>query len=127
MPSSLQARLALVLGVGVAVLWIATALITAATLRSEIDEVFDSALEETAQRILPLAIQDVFEREDDGTAQLISTLRRHDEFLTYVVRDGTGRVLLRSHDADIRDFPPYRKNGWGCPRYLVQMLPNPLS
>ncbi len=112
MPSSLQARLALVLGAGVAILWIATALITAATLRSEIDEVFDSALEETAQRILPLAIQDVFEREDDGTAQLITTLRRHDEFLTYVVRDDTGRVLLRSHDADIRDFPPFRQNGF---------------
>ena len=112
MPSSLQARLALVLGVGVGVLWVATALITAITLRSEIDEVFDSALEETAQRILPLAIQDVFEREDDGTAQLITTLRRHDEFLTYVVRDDTGRVLLRSHDADIRDFPPFYKNGF---------------
>jgi len=112
LPSSLQARLALAIGLGVAVLWVVTSLITAATIRSEIDEVFDSALQETAQRILPLAVQDIFEREDDGTEQLITTLREHDEFLTYVVRNKAGRVLLRSHDADIRDFPPYSEIGF---------------
>ena len=112
LPSSLQARLALAIGLGVAVLWVVTSLITAATIRSEIDEVFDSALQETAQRILPLAVQDVFEREDDGTEQLITTLREHDEFLTYVLRNKAGRVLLRSHDADIRDFPPFVETGF---------------
>ena len=112
MASSLQARLALTIGLGVTVLWIATAFFTAATIRSEIDEVFDSALQETAQRILPLAIQEVFDREDDGTEQLISKLRENDEFLTYVVRNRDGRVLLRSHDADIDDFPPYVQSGF---------------
>jgi len=96
----------------VAALWIAASLITAATIRHEIDEVFDSALQETAQRILPLAIQEIFEREDDGTEQLITTLREHDEFLTYVVRDRAGRVLVRSHDADIRNFPPFTEIGF---------------
>lgn len=112
MPTSLQVRLALAMGLGVTVLWIVSALIAATAIRSEIDEVFDSTLQETAQRLLPLAIQDVFEREDDGTAQLITTLRNNDEFLTYVVRNKQGRVLLRSHDADIRDFPPYNRNGF---------------
>ncbi len=110
--SSLQVRLALTIGLGVTVLWIATAFFTAATIRGEIDEVFDSALEETAQRILPLAIQEVFDREDDGTEQLISALRENDEFLTYVVRSREGRVLLRSRDADIDDFPPYVHSGF---------------
>ena len=112
LPASLQVRLALAIGLGVAVLWIATSLITAAVIRHEIDEVFDSALQETAQRILPLAIQEIFEREDDGTEQLITTLREHDEFLTYVVRNRAGRVLVRSHDADIRDFPPFTGIGF---------------
>jgi len=112
LPNSLQARLALVIGLGVATLWIITTLITTATIRHEINEVFDSSLEETAQRILPLAIQDLFEGEDDGTEQLITTLREHEEFLTYVVRDAQGRVLLRSHDADIRDFPPFLDTGF---------------
>lgn len=109
---SLQGRLALAIGSGVALVWIISALITAAAVRERMNEVFDSALEETAQRILPLAVQELFENEGDGTAQLISTLRAHDEFLTYVVRDRNGKILLRSHDADIRDFPPFRETGF---------------
>jgi two-component system, OmpR family, sensor kinase len=112
LPQSLQVRLAATIGLGVAAFWIVTVLITAAIIREEIDEVFDSALEETAQRILPLAVKEVFEREDDGTEQLIATLREHNEFLTYVVRDAAGRVLLRSHDADIRNFPPFQRTGF---------------
>lgn len=109
---SLQGRLALVIGLSVALVWIITALIIAGAIREEMNRVFDSALEETAQRILPLAVQEIFEREDDGTAQLVTTLREHDEFLTYVVRDRDGRVLLRSHDADIANFPPFQKTGF---------------
>ncbi len=112
LPRSLQARLALAIGLGVAVLWVITTIITAATIRHEINEVFDSALEETGQRILPLAIQELINREDDGTEQLINTLRTHDEFLTYVIRDRSGRVLLRSHDADLRNFPPFEQYGF---------------
>ncbi len=112
LPRSLQARLALAIGSGVVLVWILTALLTAATIREEMNEVFDSALEETAQRILPLAIQELFEAEGDGSAQLITTLREHDEFLTYVVRNREGRILLRSHDADVGDFPPFRESGF---------------
>ena len=112
LPKSLHGRLALSVGIGVAALWVITALITATIIRHEINEVFDSALEETGQRILPLAIKEFLEREDDGTEQLITTLREHDEFLTYVVRDASGRVLLRSHDADLDDFPPIKNTGF---------------
>lgn len=112
LPRSLQARLALTIGFGVAVLWIVTVVITTAKIRNEINEVFDSSLEETAQRILPLAVKELFEREDDGTEQLIATLREHTEFLTYVVRNAEGRVLLRSHDADSRNFPPFKSTGF---------------
>lgn len=112
LPKSLHGRLALAIGLGVATLWVITALITATIIRHEINEVFDSALEETGQRILPLAIKEFLEREDDGTEQLITTLREHDEFLTYVVRDASGRVLLRSHDADLDVFPPIKNTGF---------------
>lgn len=112
LPRSLQARLALAIGLGVAVLWVVTVLITTAKIRDEINQVFDSSLEETAQRILPLAVKELFEREDDGTEQLIATLREHTEFLTYVVRNAEGRVLLRSHDADNRNFPPFKSTGF---------------
>lgn len=111
-PRSLQWRLSLWLGMGMALLWLATALVTIRNLRNELDMVFDSALEETAQRILPLAVLDIIGREDDGvTSQKIATLRTHDEYFTYVVRDDKGNVLLRSHGADDAIFPPY--NGMG--------------
>ncbi len=120
LPQSLQGRLALAIGSSVALVWVITALITAATIREEMNQVFDSALEETGQRILPLAVQELFEAEDDGTAQLITTLREHDEFLTYVVRDRSGRILLRSHDADIQDFPPFRETGFArTPTHII--------
>lgn len=80
MPRSLQGRLALTLGLGLTVLWLFTAWATVTLLRHEMNEVFDSALEETAQRILPLAVLDIIDREDEGIGQRIATLRAHEEF-----------------------------------------------
>jgi len=69
--------------------------------------VFDATLQETAQRILPLAVLDILGREEEGVSQRIATLRAHDEYFTYIVRDAQGRVLLTSHAADPSVFPPY--------------------
>lgn len=112
LPRSLQGQLVLTIALSVGVVWIISALITEAIIRENINKVFDSALEETAQRILPLAVQELFEAEDDGTTQLITTLREHDEFLTYVVRDRSGRILLRSHDSKDQVFPPFQQTGF---------------
>ncbi len=112
MPSSLQGRLALALGVGLTVLWLATAWATATLLRSEMNEVFDSTLEETAQRILPLVALDIISREEEGISQRIATLREHEEFFTYIVRDQQGRVLIRSHAAEDADFPAFEGMGF---------------
>lgn len=107
MPRSLQWRLSLWLGFGIALLWIVSTVVTARGLSHEMNEVFDSALEETAQRILPLAALEIIGREEDGITQSVATLRPHDEYLTYVVRDTKGAVLLRSHDAEDAVFPPF--------------------
>ncbi len=111
-PRSLQWRISLWLGLGMALLWIVAAVVTARQLRHEMDEVFDSALEETAQRILPLAALDILGREAGDTSQRIATLRQHDEHFTYVVRDARGSVLLRSHSADDAIFPPFSRMGF---------------
>ncbi|MCI2395712.1 ATP-binding protein [Aliiroseovarius sediminis] len=111
-PRSLQGRLALWLGIGLTLLWLATAWTTATLVRGEMDEVFDSTLEETAQRILPLAVLDILDREEEGISERIATLRRHEEFFTYIVRDDQGRVLLRSHNAEDADFPPFDGMGF---------------
>lgn len=112
LPGSLLARLALGVGLGVTLLWLATSAITAAILRHEMDEVFDSALQETAQRILPLAVSDIISRDEEGISQRIASLGPHEEYFTYLVRDDQGRILLRSHSANAADFPPFEAIGF---------------
>jgi len=112
-PASLQARLGLSVGLVLTVLWLLAATVTAVIVRAEMDEVFDSALRETAERILPLAVTDIVGREDQGVTQRLAPIRAHDEFFTYLVRDAEGRILLQSHAADPTVFPPYDGPGFG--------------
>ena len=112
LPRSLQARLGLSLGIGLTLLWIGTATVTAVNLRHDMDEVFDSALQETAQRLLPLAVQEIVGREDDGVTQRLGAIREHTEFFTYIVQDSRGRILLQSHAADPDIFPTYDGTGF---------------
>lgn len=78
--------LALWLGVIFAVAWV---------IRYETNEVFDSSLQETAQRILPLAAMQL---SPDRTAVFLEHAD-HDEYLSYQVVDAKGKVLLRSGGA----------------------------
>lgn len=112
LPRSLQARLGLTLGVLLTVLWIAAASVTAVILRRDMDKVFDSALQETAQRLLPLAVVDIVGREDVGVTQRLADIREHEEIFTYVVRDADGRILLQSHETDPSVFPPWDGPGF---------------
>lgn len=97
--SSLQKRLSLGLTLGVTLLWLAGTVATWLVVQHELNEVFDSALEETAQRILPLAVLEISNREDPLEAQQVATLKAHKEYLTYLVRDAQGQILMQSHDA----------------------------
>lgn len=112
LPRSLQARLGLTLGVLLTVLWIAAASVTAVMVRKDVEQVLDSALQETAQRLLPLAVMDIFGREDGGVTQRLAPVHAHDEFFTYVVRDADGRILLQSHAANASIFPDYDGRGF---------------
>lgn len=123
MPRSLQTRLALAVGIAVSVLWLAVALVTAQRLGHEMEEVFDRALQATAQRILPLAAHDLRDRrddagdeadddEEDGGDEHIARLGTLDDMVTYVVRDRHGRILLRSEGALDSTFPPFDGTGF---------------
>lgn len=111
-PRSLQRRLALSLGALLTVLWLGAAWGTAVLARQAIEEVFDAALQETAQRILPLAVADVLGRDEADPTQRLAQSREHDEILSYAVHDAQGRLLLLSHDADPATFPPWRGVGF---------------
>ncbi|MBD1548657.1 sensor histidine kinase [Roseibium aggregatum] len=112
LPRTLQVRLALGIGLLLTLLWIGAATVTAVKLRHDLDEVFDSTLQETAQRILPLAVVDIIGREEEGVTQHLASIRPHNEYFTYIVRDREGRVLVQSHAADPSIFPAYDGPGF---------------
>lgn len=107
---SLQGRLGVGLTLSVTLLWLASTLVSGVVLRTELDEAFDSGMEETAQRILPLAVTEILNRERPQLPQQIAVLRPnqavrfHKELLSYLVRDVNGTVLLKSHDVDLTLF-----------------------
>lgn len=107
MPRSLQAKLSLAIGLLIVALWLVAAVFTANKLRREMDEVFDSALQETAERLLPLAVNDILGREEEGVTQRVAPNRKEAEHFTYLVRDASGLILLQSHSADPAEFPTY--------------------
>lgn len=93
-------------------MWLGATLAAGLITRHELDEAFDSAIQETAQRILPLAVMDIVSRDDPLATQRIAPVRSHEEYLTYIVRDTAGNVLLRSHDADLAIFPTVSEPGF---------------
>lgn len=98
----LGALLALLLGG----LWLLAVGAAALNLRHELDEVFDGALQETAERLLPLARAHLALGD---AAQPIPPLGgAEEEYLFYQLLDGAGRLLLRSHAAPDQPFvaPP---------------------
>jgi two-component system, OmpR family, sensor kinase len=109
-------------------LWLVGAIIAAISIRHEINEVFDSALQETAQRLLPLVLDDLGEHEDEER-QLSDPFpaAKHKEHLLYQVRDAAGRVILRSHDAPAERFPAPLKRGYfdeNGRRYYTETSPD---
>lgn len=110
--ASIRIRSAIALSLAVTVIWVVTAALTARLVSHELDEVFDSALQETGQRILQLAVVDVLNREEAGITRRVTGLAAHDEHFTYVVRDAAGAVLVTSHRADPADFPLFDTAGF---------------
>ena len=111
-PYSLRRRLAVGLASGFAALWLAGVIVSGLVVRHELDEAFDSALQESAQRLLSLAVVEILDHEGERRERRIAALGPHDEFLTYLVRDRAGAILLRSHDAVPSVFPARPQAGF---------------
>jgi two-component system OmpR family sensor kinase len=99
---SLRRDLTLGLGLGLTVLWILAMLGASLTVREEMNEVYDSLMEEMVDRLLPLALQ---QRNQDLPAEA-------EALLTWVLRDATGTVLLRSAEAEEDVFAVAAENGF---------------
>jgi two-component system OmpR family sensor kinase len=88
--------------------WLAASLATAVGLWHETNEVLDSALAETAQRLLMLPQAAL--AEPDSAARL-ATVGVHDEFVVYQLFDARGDIQLRSHQAPTEPLDSRRDDG----------------
>lgn len=97
---SITRRLIGWLAVSIAAFWIAATAFAGYIMHDEFGEIFDSSMQETAERLLPL-IRDDLVGHEIGTAprRLEHTGDEADDHLTYQVRDASGRVLIHSDDS----------------------------
>ncbi len=103
---SLAGQLMLWITVTITLLWLVAVGFGAFVMDDEFGEIFDSALQETAERLVPLVADDLLRRSDLTTPRRVEAMRApsEEQYLTYQVRDQTGRVLLHSHTAVSEPF-----------------------
>lgn len=114
-PRSLAGRLVLSISVLLAVFWTVGVSLAINVMRAEFDEVFDSALQETTERLAPLVVDDYFRRDTGSGPNQVAALSpgKADEYLTYQVRDTSGRVLLHSHNVGSEPYlAPLQAGFW---------------
>ncbi|MFQ3198834.1 MAG: two-component system OmpR family sensor kinase, partial [Paraglaciecola sp.] len=111
-PQSLQKTLGIGLTIGMTLLWIIALSGAVYVSQNKLNELFDSALAETAQRIMPLAVVEIINREEPGKSQQVMSFKAHEERLVYLVRNNQGQILLQSHNADPAVFNQTLLNGF---------------
>ena len=104
MTISLHRQLVFGLTLGIVFLWLIATALSGAIVRRTLDVAFDDALQHAAQRILPLAVLDILNREEPLTPQRVAPLTTRQERVAYLVRDRAGNILLQSLGADIAEF-----------------------
>jgi two-component system OmpR family sensor kinase len=103
-------RLALGIGAGLFALWLASAATALLVVTRELNEVFDSILQESAQILLPDLIARFGERlaaeaaapltaPDIRRPIIVTDAAPHDEYITWRLHAADGRLLMRSHGA----------------------------
>ncbi|TRL37832.1 sensor histidine kinase [Rhizobium straminoryzae] len=104
-PYSLSRRLILSLAGILCLFWVVAVVLGVSVMRDEFDEVFDSALQQTTERLVPLLVDDLYRRDERPEPYSIGEVRHdvRDQYLTYQLRDSTGRVLL--HSANTSSVP----------------------
>lgn len=113
---SMTRRLILWLTGATTAFWLIAAGLGISVMQDEFGEFFDGSLQETAERLLPLVLDDLQRRQGPSSPQHL--LRQAgdigDEYLVYQVRDTQGHILIRSHDAPVEPFDaPLKRGSWG--------------
>ena len=107
-PWSLQALLRRQLLLLLATVWLLASTAAGLALWHETDEVLDSALAETAQRLLMMPAAALAEPD---SVDRLAAMGAHEEFVVYQVFDEHGALRLRSHKAPTTTLDPGAPDG----------------
>lgn len=121
-PTSITRRLIAALTGTVVVFWLIAVGIGVYVVNHELSETFDGALQETAQRLMPLVVDDLANRDPSSDPQSLEELNKglNREYLTYQVLDASGKVILHSHDAPPVAYEVPLKIGFhNTPKYRI--------
>jgi len=120
--TSITRRLIAALTGTVVLFWLIAVGIGVYVVNHELSETFDGALQETAQRLMPLVVDDLADRDPAADPQTLENIERglNREYLTYQVLDATGKLILHSHDAPTTPYDVPLKIGFhNTPKYRI--------
>ncbi|WP_247997889.1 HAMP domain-containing sensor histidine kinase [Brucella tritici] len=100
-------RLMFSVTVAVVSIWVIAAISGVLVMRDELAEVFDSALQETTERLAPLIVIDLAQHNSSDTPVSldVGTGTNARQYLTYQARDADGHILLYSTAKGEASFP----------------------
>ncbi len=106
---SMLRRLTMTLMALLGAFWLASTAISTMVLQSEVNEVLDSGLQETGERLLSL-IETTTKGQTqlgvlDDSKEVLGNEGDSDEYIVYQVTDKTGRTILHSHGAPSQPWP----------------------
>jgi two-component system OmpR family sensor kinase len=99
--ASITRRLVATLTGLVVILWLIAVGLGAYVMNHEFAEIFDGTLQETAERLMPLILDDLAQRDGDTDQQSLQAIVQglNKEYLTYQVLDASGKMILHSQEA----------------------------
>jgi len=111
---SITARLIVGLTLATTLIWCGAVTYSSYISYHELDEAFDRGLHESAQRLLPLAVDSVEGNGRREAHEIHHYIEGRNEYLSFQLRDSAGRVLMRSRDAPAT---PYNQNQTPSPGF----------
>lgn len=120
--NSMTRRLILWISVTTATLWLIAAGLGAFVMQDEFGEIFDSGLQQTGDRLLPLVDDDLMQHDPQQppVLDLANMSPQSDGHLIYQVKDEHGRVLMQSHPDSKVPFPaPLKVGFWQDDNYRI--------
>ncbi|MGA1804502.1 sensor histidine kinase [Rhizobium sp. HT1-10] len=98
---SITRRLITTLTGMVVLFWLIAVGLGAYVMNHEFAEIFDGTLQETAERLMPLVLDDLAQRDPSSDPQALQAIQQglNKEYLTYQVLDASGKVIIHSQEA----------------------------